>query len=297
MNPEGLLRRVGRCKRAYSRFRKRVWKTLMGRRTITGEDLEECIRILRPCRVGDLLVHSSLGSCGWIVGGPNTVLRAIQHCIAPRNMFLPTHTYCYPMGNSEGPIFDPAYTPSAVGAITEFFWRQPGVFRSCHPSHSLAGLGPDAKLTCDGHELCATPCGDGTPYSRLVQRDCSVLMFGATMESYTLFHTAEDDGQLRYLYETKHYKLQYRTGEGAVGQLCSRRHNMGIMRRFGQLDSWLEQRGILRRASCGLGQLLYIPHSLKLHQVLLKEFQEDPHFLLSKFGRLFAKKITRHDAN
>src|SRR5262249_1506540 len=139
-----------------------------------------------------LLVHSSLSACGQIIGGADAVLRALRDWIGNGTLCLPAHSYCYPRKDGSIPIFDLHSTPALTGRISDVFWRQAGVLRSNHPTHSLACSGPSAAWLCAEHELCATPCGAATPYARLVQSHCSVLMFGVTLDSYTLFHTAED---------------------------------------------------------------------------------------------------------
>ncbi len=110
-----------------------------------------------------LLVHSSLSACGHINGGAGTVVEALRGWIRDRTLAMPTHTYCYPDKMGTAPIFEAWSTPSVVGAITDYFWQQPHVIRSIHPTHSLACKGPESEKLCHGHEFCDTPCGGRTP--------------------------------------------------------------------------------------------------------------------------------------
>ena len=96
------------------------------------------------------MVHSSLSACGQIRGGSATVVEVLQTWLGEGDLTMPTHTYCYPDKNGEAPVFDPATTPSVVGAITDYFWKQPEVMRSLHPTHSLACQGPGADHLCSG---------------------------------------------------------------------------------------------------------------------------------------------------
>ena len=121
---------------------------------------------------------------------------------------MPTHTWSYPRPNAETPVYDVESTASLVGAITDFFWRQSGVTRSLHPSHSLACLGANSDRFCLDHERRETPCGEQTPYEQMATSNSSVLMFGATMDSYTLFHTAEDAAKVPYLYKPEKLVLK-----------------------------------------------------------------------------------------
>jgi aminoglycoside 3-N-acetyltransferase len=231
------------------------------------------------------MVHSSMSACGYIRGGPASVIEALRTWIGERDLVMPTHTYCYPNKEGRVPQFNPALTPSLIGAITNAFWRQPNVVRSLHPTHSLACLGSGATELCAGHEFCDTPCGVGTPYEKLVVQDASVLMFGVTLNTYTLFHTAEDAAQVPYLYERTPYHLEAIDRGGQVKQITMRRHDMAVDRSFAQMDQWLEQRGLLLRRSLGLGQLLFIPHAGAAHRELIEALHIDPLLLVAPAAR------------
>jgi aminoglycoside 3-N-acetyltransferase len=227
--------------------------------------------------VGDVVcVHSSLSACGRVAGGTDAVIDALVRWAGPRTLAMPTHTYCY---GDPAPVFDVRETPSVVGAVTDAFWRRHGVVRSNHPSHSLAALGAHAVALCANHERCATPCGVGTPYERLVKRSASVLMFGATLNAYTLFHTAEDAAEVPYLYVSAPQQVRYRRDDGTVETMSMRRQDMSVIRRFADVDRWLEARGLLRRRTLGRGVLLFVPDSGAAHAAIVDELRRHPWFL------------------
>lgn len=233
-----------------------------------------------------LLMHSSLSACGYMTKGPATVIGALREWLSDNVVLvLPTHTWSYPTATGVAPVYDYQATPSVVGAITNYYWAQPGIVRSLHPSHSVACGGPDASAFIEGHELCETPCGQGTPYERLIERDGSVLMFGATLDAYTLFHTAEDTAQVRYLYLAKQLMLRTKMSDGDVREIPTWRQDMSVTRRFGAMDSWLEEQGLLVRRKLGLGELLYIPRAAALHERIVKELRRDPLFLVAEDAR------------
>lgn len=225
-----------------------------------------------------LLVHSSLSRCGWVVGGAEALLDVFSGLTT--TLCLPTFSYCYPAAPDEpGPVFDPAHTPSRVGAITNCFRARPGVVRSLHPSHSLAAAGPCAVELIAGHQRCQTPCGDGTPFARLVERDAAVLMFGATMDTYTLFHTAEHQGNAPYLYYPDVSALRARGADGALLEVPTRRQDMRVRRRFEAMREILESESLLRSASLGRGELLYVPSAAAVHRWLLERLRVTPRLL------------------
>jgi aminoglycoside 3-N-acetyltransferase len=269
---EGVIRRLKRVRRSFVRLDERRIR----------EALDTC----GTFRAELLLVHSSLSACGAIQGGPAAVVNALRAWITDRaTLAMPTHTWSYPDATGVAPVFDFQSTPSIVGTITDYYWRQPGVVRSQHPSHSLAGSGALAEQLCYGHEHCETPCGAGTPYQRIAEGDSSVLMFGATMDSYTLLHTAEDAAGVPYLYYPSRVTLRTRNSDGSVRSLPMWRQDMSVTRRFADTAKWLEEQGLLVRRRLGIGTLLFIPSARALHERVLTELRRDPLFLVSENAR------------
>jgi N-acetyl sugar amidotransferase len=263
-----------KSRRAYSAWQRK-------RTRITEEDILTALQSFGPFSAPALMVHSSLSACGQIQGGSATVVAALKSWIATDKLLvMPAHTYCYPATDGSVTVFNITETPSVVGNITDFFWRQPGVSRSLHPTHSLACLGPDSAALCAGHEFCDTPCGHGTPYEKLVQQDCSVLMFGCRMDAYTLFHTAEDAAQVPYLYMKQQYSLRIRDHDGCVRPFPMWRQDMTVKRSFAERADWLQAQGLLLRVQLGRGELLFIPSAKAVHQSLLLQLAKDPLFLL-----------------
>ncbi|HET7114128.1 MAG TPA: AAC(3) family N-acetyltransferase, partial [Pyrinomonadaceae bacterium] len=233
-----------------------------------------------------LLVHSSLSACGSIDGGPATVISALRSWITDRAaLALPTHTWSYPDATGIAPVYDFTATPSVVGTITNHYWRQPGVVRSQHPSHSIAVSGPGAEDLCRDHELRETPCGPGTPYLRIAEGNSSVLMFGATMDSYTLFHTAEDAADVPYLYFPEQVTLRTRGADGTIRSVQMWRQDMSVARRFAATADWLAEQGLLVRRRLGLGELLFIPSARALHDRVVETMRRDPLFLVDEKAR------------
>jgi len=231
-----------------------------------------------------LMMHSSLAACGHIRGGEKTLVDCVHHFCD--TLCLPTHSYCYPAHVSEpGPVFDPRVTESQVGRVTNWFRRRPGVVRSIHPTHSLAAHGAGAEELCANHEACSAPCGAGTPYDTLVKRDAGVLMFGASMDTYTLFHTAEDAAQCPYLYEDQPYRLQALDYDGRLHQLLMWRQNMRVPRRFAEIGPVLEKEGLLLRARLGVGHVLYIPSARAVHAFVLEALASDPLYVVHEYYR------------
>jgi aminoglycoside N3'-acetyltransferase len=165
---------------------------------VTRADIVAGIRSL-GVRPSDLVIaHSSYKSFGpsGVEGGPRTVAEALVESVSPGgSAFLPTFTY----GRD---VFDAATSPSHDGVITEMFRLMPGARRSRHPTHSVAGVGPDAATIIAGHDR-AQPFGVGSPVWRLWERNAWVLLIGVGHFANSMAHVAEELLNMPYLDRTR----------------------------------------------------------------------------------------------
>jgi aminoglycoside 3-N-acetyltransferase len=118
-----------------------------------------------------LIVHSSLKSIGWVIGGPVTVVQALIEAISPEGtLIMPTHSSDYsdpepwqnpparsvtwPIIREHMPAFDTAITPSTyMGIIPEVFRTFPDTRRSYHPTVSFCAFGKHAEQIVSNHSL------------------------------------------------------------------------------------------------------------------------------------------------
>lgn len=155
-----------------------------------------------------VLVHSSLSSLGWVCGGAQAVIEALEEVIRPYGtLVMPTHTghlsdpetWAAPAVpeswweeiRENMPVYDPEATPSAgMGAIPEAFRSRPGVLRSRHPHFSFAASGAAAIDITSDHQI-PYGLGEGSPLARLYEADARVLLLGVGFDRNTSFHLAE----------------------------------------------------------------------------------------------------------
>ena len=154
-----------------------------------------------------LLVHTSVSALGWVCGGAQAVALALLEALGPAGtLVVPTHTNgnsdpaewanppvpeaWWPVIRAEMPAFDPAVTPSALGAVTNVVRTWPGARRSGHPQYSFAAVGPAAEEITAGHEL-TSGLGERSPLARVHDLDGDVLLLGAGHGSNTSMHLAE----------------------------------------------------------------------------------------------------------
>ena len=174
----------------------------------TVSSLVSDLRALGVSEGDTLLVHSSLRELGWVCGGAQAVVDALQSVVTDAGtLVLPTHTgqYTDPAAWSNPPVpdawidpireqmppFRPAVTPTrGMGAIPECFRRYPGVIRSRHPTVSFAAWGAGAEAIVADHGF-DDGLGEPSPLARLYEQDADVLLLGVGHESNTSLHLAE----------------------------------------------------------------------------------------------------------
>jgi aminoglycoside 3-N-acetyltransferase len=181
---------------------------LEGGGPVTRRCIEEGLSSLGVEPGGTLLVHSSLSSIGWVCGGAQTVIYALEEVVRPfGTLVMPTHTsqLSDPAGWRNPPVpgawwetiretlpaFDPELTPTlGMGAIPETFRSQTEVLRSVHPHVSFAAWGEGAMGIAGEHGL-DYGLGEESPLGRLYEADARVLLLGVGYEVNTAFHLAE----------------------------------------------------------------------------------------------------------
>lgn len=174
----------------------------------TVESLRENLRALGVEPGMTLLVHSSLTSLGWVIGGAQAVVMALIEAVGESGtLMMPTQTgglsepslwsnppvpeAWWPVIRAHTPAFDPAVTPTrGMGAIVEAFRTWPGTMRSSHPQLSFAARGPLASTLLAGHSL-TDGLGERSPLARLYDASGSVLLLGVGHDNNTSLHLAE----------------------------------------------------------------------------------------------------------
>jgi aminoglycoside 3-N-acetyltransferase len=155
---------------------------------------------------GATMVHCRMSALGHVVGGAESVVRALREALGPEGTLV-AYT-----GWQDAPPEDlealdeearraylegqPAYDPRVAlsrrdhGRVPEALRTWPGAHHSGHPEAGVAAVGPLAKAVTVGHPY-DDAYGAGTPYARLVELGGRVAVLGAPLESVTLVHHAE----------------------------------------------------------------------------------------------------------
>ncbi len=161
---------------------------------------------VRPGEV--LLVHSSLSSLGWVVGGEVAVVGALLDALGPDGtLVVPAQSFgnsdpsgwsrppvpesWWPVIRANTPPYDPEITPTrGLGRVPETVRTWPGAVRSAHPHASFAAVGARAAELLATHDL---DCrfGARSPMPAIEAAGARVLLLGAGFDSCTCLHLAE----------------------------------------------------------------------------------------------------------
>jgi aminoglycoside 3-N-acetyltransferase len=154
---------------------------------------------------GIAMVHGSLSSLGWVVGGSQTVVEALLDRLGPHGTLcaqvswedIPFGQAAWPDDwrdayEAELPPFDPVLSAAAPyeGRLAERIRTWPGGHRSANPGTGIAAIGAAAADLIAEHRL-DDGFGHGTPYARLVERDAQIVLLGAPLRTISLLHHAE----------------------------------------------------------------------------------------------------------
>ena len=174
-----------------------------------------------------LLVHVSLSSLGYVVGGAEALFLALRDVIGEQGtIVVPSQTveisdpasWQYPPVPQEwhDVIRDamPAYSKDlsyskAMGAFSQFIGILPNSIRSNHPMYSFTAIGEKA-VEIIGEDTFDFPFGEESPLARLYSIGAKVLMIGTDFETNTSLHLAEN----RLNREVIHEKSKIVTKDG-----------------------------------------------------------------------------------
>ena len=174
-------------------------------------------------RSDTLLIHSSMKSIGDVEGRADTVLDVLMDYFKEDGLLLmPTLTWSNV--NDKQPIFDVRNTPSVVGILPQLFRQRPGVWRSLHPTHSIAGYGRFARTFLEGHERFDSPGNAFSPWGRLPMVKAKIMFLGCDAFHNTMLHAVEEWNEATVSLTDYHQPLVSIDYDGVRHEVPSRRH-------------------------------------------------------------------------
>jgi aminoglycoside 3-N-acetyltransferase len=214
---------------------------------------------------GVLIVHSAIATLSHRGYRAEAIVDALIDHMRDGNLFMPTMTWR--TVTLENPNWDEMKTPSHTGVLSEIFRTQYASARSIHPTHSVAGLGPAARLLTSRHHLDNTPVSGNSPYGLMRDYETYILMIGVGLEACTVIHLPEEtisvDLYVRPIETAGLYPCRDR--HGTVHRVWARRH-WRLDRDFNQFGPPLMARGKLEE-----GTIEGCPYAIVSQRDLLRE--------------------------
>ncbi len=141
-----------------------------------------------------IVVNCSLSSMGVVVGGAQTVIKALKDFITDEGLIvMPSYPHRGMYDYLENyKTFNVLTTPSQNGAITEEFRLSEGVYRSLHPTHPLCIWGKNARDISLGHENSKSPYDIHSPYKKLLDMDVTNFCIGVDFEHMIMIRVIDD---------------------------------------------------------------------------------------------------------
>lgn len=239
---------------------------------VTKQQLVEQLQNLGVKAGGVLVVHTSYSKIRPIIGGPQTVINALQTVLTPQGtLVMPSMTW------DDETVFDPQSTPCPeMGIVADTFWRQSAVFRSDN-AHAFAALGPYAAQITAPHPL-DIPHGLDSPVGRIFELDGQVLLLGVGQSANTTIHLAENMSGVRYRRQAgltilKDGKPTWFAFE-EVDHCCQN---------FRLVDGWLAGQDMLKKGIVGHGAARLM-NSQDIVNVVVKQLQANETAFLHPYG-------------
>jgi aminoglycoside 3-N-acetyltransferase len=156
--------------------------------------------------IGDtIMVHASLKALGDPTLSPLDVIESLTRVVGSSGTLLvPALSY----EQTPKLVHNTLLTPTNVGIIPETFRKMTGVARSIHPTHSVCGLGKAASFYLSQHHLDNSPCGENSPFRKILFNDAKILMLGCGLKPNTAMHAVEEILGTPYLFgDIKTYQI------------------------------------------------------------------------------------------
>lgn len=228
-------------------------------RSFTPSMLTAALRTL-GVREGDIvLAHVAYNEFLGFTGGPSDVMQSLRAAIGEAGtMLMPsmpfTGTAFAYVQSAE--TFDVQRTPSHMGLVTELFRRSRGTLRSLHPTHPVLANGPQAEALLSEHDRAATPCGQYSPFAKLLEHGGKIVLLGTGIGAMTFYHYLEEllaDRLPRSPFTAEIYTVAFRGRRGEPLEVRTRLFDPEMSRRrdLSILERHLRERGSWREGHAG----------------------------------------------
>ncbi len=244
-----------------------------------------------------LMVHSAMSKIGILQDGPKTLVNALFNAVGDAG------TICMPSSPvktlqfehmQNAPVFDVKNTPSAMGAITEYFRKLPRTRRSLHPTEPVCANGFLAAEFVKDHFGERTAYTQNSPWKKLMAAKGKILYIGVTLDNAgTHLHTLEDAVDFKYpVYAAQEFDAVCIDERGEKRVMKTKVHNpeFSKRRKCDELIPLFEEKGALTKCKLGDADCLILDAE-KMFAVMMEAYKNKKITMYSPHG----EKITGYD--
>lgn len=239
----------------------------------TLQTLLDDLKKLNPNPLGTLLVHCSYRSIGDVLGRADTVLTALETYMRDGLLVLPSHTWS--IVDAKQPFYSVRDTPSCIGILPEIFRHRPDVYRSAHPTHSVAAKGKDAREFIAGDEYKHTPCARDSAWGRLLDRNATIMFIGVDLTKNTFIHGIEEWLGIPERITDSQEPLISILEDGTQIPVPSHRHIGHVSDNYHRIEQKLCEEGVLRYGVFGDAQVM-LHETQPFYEVLAPILKANP---------------------
>lgn len=211
-----------------------------------------------------VMVHSNFPPDSGFTGNPAEMVEALLRSVGDSgNLMMVSIPFRGGAADylEKEKVFDVNRTVSMMGLVSEIFRRRRGTMRSLHPTHPVIVSGHSAAEIVADHELCDFPCGVGSPFEALREKDGKILFVDVPFGAMTFFHYLEDLFKERLsipVYEDALYVSSVKNTDGDLSVVSTYAFRRNVSRDTKMLEDELNRRNLLRRARVGGSSLICV---------------------------------------
>ena len=155
------------------------------------KNLEKYFKRLKIKKNDYLLIHSSFKRLGSYGLNPPEYISKIEKYMCNGTLIFPSFTWQKTKKNLQ---FDYLKSKSEMGILSEVFRKKFKYNRTLHPTHSVTVSGKDQFNIINFQEknIKKGPCGKGTIWEYLLNKNTKILLIDTFIESCTFVHYFEE---------------------------------------------------------------------------------------------------------
>lgn len=218
------------------------------------------------------IVHTSLSSFGYLIGGEKTIVDTLKKVLNDGTIMMigQTADLCDPVEWRYPPIIKslqetaftamPAYDKTTpihyIGVTPEYFRTSNDVYRNNHPLYSVCVWGKDAKEICRDRPY-DMPYGADGVLQDMYNKDAKILMLGTDYESCTALHLAESTIGRQPIYERAPAKMK----DGTTKIIEFANADLDMYDDFNEFGSYFENKfpNVVKKIRIPKGNISLVP--------------------------------------